>query len=113
MARRKIRGEDDAQSCLTAQTSSGLPLAAWCRQAGIDGRSLNMWRLQLARREAPPRLSLVEWVPAAPIASAIRDRVPVAEATCYRIVRGDFTVEVPANFDGDTLCRLLRVVAVC
>lgn len=113
MARRKIRDEHDAQSSLTAQLSSGLPLAAWCRQAGIDGRSLNMWRLQLARRQVPPRLSLVEWLPAPPTANAIRDRAAAAEVPCYRIVRGDFTIEVPANFDGDTLCRLLRVVAVC
>ena len=94
MARRKIRDEHDAQSSLTAQLSSGLPLAAWCRQAGIDGRSLNMWRLQLARREARPRLSLVEWLPAPPTANAIRDGLFSVAATCWGEVSAHPTARV-------------------
>ena len=113
MARRKIRDEHDAQTCLTAQVASGMGLPAWCRQAGIDGRSLNMWRLQLARRGARPRLSLVEWLPAQRSVEAVQDRGGRVEAPCYRVVRGDFVVEVPTNFDSETLQRLLRVVAVC
>ena len=61
MAKRKIRDEADAQACLSAQASSGLTLSAWARREGIDGRSLNLWRVNLARWGASaPRARLVE-----------------------------------------------------
>jgi hypothetical protein len=49
MSQRKIRTADDARACLAAAQASGLPRAAWARAHGIDARSLNAWRLNLAR----------------------------------------------------------------
>ncbi|MEY3011922.1 MAG: hypothetical protein RIT45_657, partial [Pseudomonadota bacterium] len=49
MAGRKIEGEAEARRCLAAVESSTLSLADWARAQGIDGRSLNMWRVIFAR----------------------------------------------------------------
>ena len=52
MVRRKIRDAHEARSCLAEAEESGSPLAAWARRNGIDGRSLNAWRLNLARKSS-------------------------------------------------------------
>jgi len=103
MAGRKIRDEADAVKCLDAAAESGLPQAEWARQCGIDGRSLNVWRTNLARRESgsakPPRM--VELVPARP------------RAARYVIRWGEIAIEVDDDFNNETLERLLQVVAPC
>lgn len=82
-------------------------MVAWAREQGIDGRSLNAWRLNLARTDrrleerALPELRMLELVPAT-----------CAEAT-YKVRCGPFVVEVDAAFDDQTLRRLLAVVAAC
>ncbi len=101
MEKRKIRDEFDARSCLAAQAASGLTLSAWGRREGIDGRSLNLWRVNLARWAGPkPLPRLVELVPALP--------------TPRYVVRcGQLCVEVGDGFEEATLLRLLRVLAAC
>jgi hypothetical protein len=102
MAGRKIEGEAEARRCLAAVESSTLSLADWARTQGIDGRSLNMWRVIFARHGiARPAPRLVELVPSAPRAASI-------------VVRcGAFRVEVDEDFDQDVLHRVLQVLAAC
>ena len=105
MERRKVRDGEEARVCLVAVAESGMDRAAWARQHGLCGRSLNAWRLILerkARRAAP--LRLVEWVPTA---SA------TVEAARYVVRCGSWSVEVDERFDGEVLRRLLAVVAAC
>lgn len=52
---RKIEDEREARAFLKAAKSSGVPLKAWARDRGIDGRSLNAWRMNLARSRASAR----------------------------------------------------------
>ena len=94
MAKRKIRDEADAHACLTAQAASWLTLSAWARREGIDGRSLNLWRVNLVRWSTPPsRPRLVELVP--------------AESSARYVVRcGRLSVEVDDGFNEATLARL-------
>jgi hypothetical protein len=64
---RKISGEKEARECLAAMGRTGADLGEWARARGIDGRSLNAWRVALARRGRPRRgrgmPRLVELVP--------------------------------------------------
>ena len=103
MARRKIRDEADALECLAALGTSGLPMPEWAQQSGVDGRSLNVWRLNLTRRQRSERPRLIELVP----------RVPPVAAARYVIRCGELAVEVGEDFDDHTLRRLLCVVAGC
>jgi transposase-like protein len=110
MEPRKIRGEADARSCLAAAAQSGVPRVAWAQEHGIDARSLNAWRVNLARAggprvgqasaAAPPGLRLVELVAVAP---------PAPPA--YRVRCGLFEVEVAGEIDPGRLGQLLRVMA--
>ena len=103
MPLRKIRDAHEARHCLHAAESSGLHRAEWARQHGIDGRSLNAWRLNLARQEASePPLRLVELLPSRAASSAR-----------YRLHVGDVSLEVDDDFHEDTLRRLLRVLTAC
>ena len=105
MVGRKLKGAGEARSALAAVEASGLPRAAWAHAHGIDARSLNAWRLTLARRDrarSETPLRLVELV--AP--------VRVADAR-YRVCLGDVVIEVDDRFETETLRRLLSVVSGC
>ena len=105
MAGRKIRDVAEARTFLDAAEASRMTRAQWARENGIDGRSLNAWRLNLERRRTatPTTLRVVELVPTA------TPRV----GTPLRVRCGRFVVEVDDDFDDDILTRLLTVVAAC
>lgn len=106
MSLRKVANQDEAVRLLGEAEASGLGRAAWARRHGVDPRSLNVWRLNLARRaEAPTTLRLVELVPTAPAG-------PQA-GTGVRLRVGAVIVEVDADFDAATLQRVLTAVAPC
>jgi hypothetical protein len=101
MAGRKVRTAAEAAALLEEANANGVERAAWARRHGIDGRSLNAWRVNLARRRPEPRLELVELVP--------RGR----ESASLVVRCGPFSVEVGDGFDDEALRRVLRVMAAC
>jgi hypothetical protein len=118
---RKIEGELDARHCLTAAEASGLAHREWAREQGIDARSLNMWRVILARggstpthrrRRPKPRVvaatQLVELVPAsgASAASSGRPGRYVLDVDGARVEFGD-------DFSAPTLRRVLEALRSC
>jgi hypothetical protein len=113
MVLRKIDGEADARRCLAAVARAGGDLGAWTRAHGVDGRSLNLWRVNLARRSSlrvkskalqPAALSMVELVPSP--AAVTLDRRYVLEVAGARIELGD-------DFDEQTLRRVVRALRSC
>lgn len=104
--RRKVRDEDDAWSLLDAWEASRLEFSEFCARQGVDGRSLNCWRLNLGELDEddaePAALRLVEVVGPQP-----------AHKAEYRLSVGDIVIEVDDDFRDDTLARLLRVAATC
>ncbi len=107
MAGRKVFNEQDARRCLAAVKSSRRELATWAREHGVDGRSLNIWRVNLERRGEGRRAaapSLVELV-VAPAAQTAR--VPFV----LRI--GGVELEVGSCFDDASLRRLVAVLKSC
>jgi len=104
MTRRKVRDAREARECLQAVERCGLPRAEWARRNGVDGRSLNAWRLNLERGwDEPAGLQLVELV-ATPEAG---------RRALYTVRVGELQIEVDDQFDDDVLRRLIRVVASC
>jgi len=70
---------------------------------GVDGRSLNDWRVNLGRRgegEARAPLRFLEVVGTQPAARA-----------AYRLRVGELVIVVDDEFREDTLGRILRVAA--
>jgi transposase-like protein len=109
MAGRKVFNEFDAQRCLAAVRRSGAPLGDWARAHGIDGRSLNLWRANLARRgqrrTRPTPAQVIELVPVA-------SPTGVARAPFVLRVAGA-ELEVGADFDDASLRRLVRLLKSC
>lgn len=109
MAGRKVFNEQDARRCLAAVKSSRVDLGTWARAHGVDGRSLNLWRANLARRgavrvrAAAPRL--VEVVVAPTPGGA--PRAPFV----LRI--GGVELEVGTSFDEGALRRLVGLLKSC
>ncbi len=106
--RRKIEDERDARACLKAAKAAGLSAGEWARQHGVDGRSLNAWRVNLSRGAAKPMRAsstprLVELVPALPACMEARYVVRVAGAE----------IEVTDAFLEETLVRLVRALRSC
>ena len=104
MAGRKIRDEEEARESLAALAVGGVTLAEWSRRNGIDGRSLQAWKMNLERgeRQTPPKtVRLLELVPAG------------RSDAEYRVRCGPFVVELDERFDEQVLARLLAVVADC
>lgn len=106
MPGRKVRDEAEARRFLDAVARSGLARADWARQHGINARSLNAWRLVLARKDGTGRdvrrpLEFLELVPGSPTRTA-------SKPTWLHV--GEVRIEVPGGFDEDHLRRLLNVV---
>lgn len=106
--RRKIEDEREARACLKAAKAAGLKPGEWARDHGIDGRSLNAWRVNLARGEAGRRSAiiktgLVELVPA-----------PLSRSEARYVVRvADAEIELTDDFRDETLVRLVRTLRSC
>ncbi|MFT3770935.1 MAG: hypothetical protein QM820_36410 [Minicystis sp.] len=104
--RRKIEDERDARACLRAAKAARLSVGEWARDNGVDGRSLNAWRINLSRSRRPevaakPRL--VELVPATP---------PRAD-TRYVVHVDGARIELADDFREETLVRLVRALRAC
>ena len=105
MLRRRIKDEAEARACLEEVESSGLTRREWANRNGVDGRSLQAWRMILQRirgHQAPATLRLVELIPTAR-----------PDHTKYTVRCGSFSVQVDEHFDPAVLRRLLSVVAGC
>lgn len=106
MAGRKLFNEQDARRCLLAAKSWPGGLGDWARGHGVDGRSLNAWRVNLESRGGvrarAPRL--VELIATAP-------RVVPGPAFVLRI--GGVELEVGHEFDEQSLRRLVGLLKSC
>lgn len=106
MERRKVRDEVDARRALAAVERAGVRIGVWARANGIDGRSLRMWKLNLARRSATRAggirgpVSLVELVPTAPTAR-------------YLLRSGGLSFEFGDEAREETLRRVVAVLRAC
>lgn len=111
MSLRKVLNHDEAVRLLRDAEASGLERADWARRQGVDPRSLNLWRVNLARRGAVPVTpGFVELLPRA---SAPPAATATARCPGVRVRVGELVVEVDAAFDPATLQRVLAVVATC
>ena len=107
MAGRKVFNEQDARRCLTAVKASHGELGAWARAHGVDGRSLNLWRVNLERRgvlRAAPKLVELVVVPG-PVFG------PQTPLFVLRI--GGVELELGNHFDEPSLRRLVGVLKSC
>jgi hypothetical protein len=107
MAGRKVVNESEARRCLAAARAARADLGQWASARGIDGRSLNAWRVNLERRRTPRRsqrpAKLVELVPTASAVSSAR----------YVLHVGGVELEVGDSFDGQSLRRLVSLLKSC
>lgn len=116
MAGRKIINASEARRLVTAVQRSGKSTGEWVRGRGIDGRSLQAWRMTFERegssgpqrrRPSPSRANrkaLVELVPTPTIA---------ARTAKYVIERDGVRLEFGDEFADDTLRRVLLVLRSC
>jgi hypothetical protein len=109
MAGRRVINEQDARRCLAAAKAWRGGLAAWACAHGVDGRSLNCWRVNLKRRSSAggdalaPRL--VEVVPAA---------MPVTTGrTPYVLYVRGVELEFGDDFEEQSLRRLVGLLKSC
>jgi hypothetical protein len=111
-AGRKIEDERDARECLAAVAGSGLEAREWARRHGVDGRSLNVWRVNLGRRgmkttrSSKPR-GLVELLPT-PNVCAVSP-----SAARYALDVDGVRIEFGDDFEESTLRRVLAVLRAC
>lgn len=116
---RKVRDEVEARALLGKVVASGRPLAAWARAHGIDGRSLNLWRVNLGRRAAEPVraarrtrvVGLTEPRFVELVARSAPEPAPLAAR--YAVIVGDVRVELDDAFREDTLARLVATLRAC
>ena len=120
--RRKITDADDARRCLAAARRAGEPVGAWAQANGVDGRSLNAWRMNLARRGGGSRRRARAQAQPARAALALRPRPALVELipaprpappARYVVLVGDVRIEVGDGFDVTTLRRLVGALRAC
>jgi hypothetical protein len=101
--RRKVKSRGEAEVLLDELEASGLALRAFCSERGLDGRSLQCWRLNLGRNPRPARAA------ASATLRLVEFALPSTQAS-YRVLVGEHAVEVDDAFREDTLARLLDVL---
>ena len=107
--RRKIEDERDARACLKAAKAAGMSAGEWAREHGIDGRSLNCWRVNLSsgrttKLAVSAKPHLVELVPT----TAARH----SDAR-YVVRLGEITLELDDDFQEESLVRIVRALRAC
>jgi hypothetical protein len=102
---RKVIDERDARACLAAAQAAGQATADWAREYGVDGRSLNAWRINLAQRASTtvPKPRLVELVPMSTSGTDAR----------YVVRLTDAEIEMADAFREETLVRIVRALRSC
>ena len=115
---RKIQNEAEARGCLAAVEAAGVGLAEWARSLGIDGRSLNAWRANLARanrtrRDRPTKRATT--IAVTPRARGLIELVPAKglSSARYVIQLGIASVELGDDFRDETLRRIVGVLRSC
>ena len=101
--RRKVRSRGEALELLDELEASGQPLPTFCSSRGLDGRSLQCWRLNLGRGARPPQASSSAGL------RLVEFELPAARAS-YRVLVGEHAIELDDAFREDTLARLLDVM---
>ena len=101
--RRKVMSRGEALELLGELDASGQALPAFCSERGLDGRSLQCWRLNLMKRSQPTK-------PPSPRGLRLVELALPAAQSRYRLLGGDVTIEVDDAFREDTLSRLLDVM---
>jgi hypothetical protein len=117
---RKVVDEREARALLAKVARSGADLVAVARAHGVDGRSLNAWRYNLARGARPPRelvgaasrrprrAGLIELVP-----TEVRDRPPPGGAARYTLRVGGAELEFGDDARAETLRQVLEALRSC
>ena len=100
--KRKVHDRREAEALLAAWRASGLSFIKFCNREKVDGRSLQCWRINVARAATDAPIQLVELAP-----------MKADTSVTYRVRLGDVVIEVDDAFRDDTLSRLLAVVAAC
>lgn len=118
---RKITDEHEARRCLAAARRTGESAGAWARAHGIDGRSLNAWKVNLARRGVSRNATRPRTTARSPTAMVVRPRAALVElvpavrpgAGRYVVHVGELRVEVGDDFAAETLRRIVEVLRAC
>jgi len=99
--------EDDAAAVLGVAASSGLTLAQFANQQGVELQRLERWRRRLGfgdaasnHKQPPVAFEEVE----APL------RAPAGGGRMEVVLRGGRVVRVDADFDADAVRRLIAVL---
>ena len=106
---RKVRDEVEARAFLGKVSASGRSLKVWARGHGIDGRSLNLWRVNMERRDAERSSN----VPATPRFVELVTTGAVTSPARYVVTVGDVRVEFGDSFREDTLARVVATLRAC
>ena len=113
---RKIEDEREAVRCLRAAERRGLGAGEWARVHGVDGRSLNAWRVNLARRGTSGPAKRREKQPKAK--RTARALVELVSATTgaragYALVVAGARIEFGDDVSVATLRRVLEALRSC
>ena len=121
MEHRKVVDEREARVLLARAARAGGDIGAMARAHGIDGRSLNAWRMNLERGGTSPSkvqrgpgarraraAQLVELIPTPHGGSS-----PPSNGSRYTLRVAGVVLEFDDDVRGDTLRRVLEVLRSC
>ena len=104
--------ETERQRIVRAFEASGLSATTFCRRWGVSTVTLAQWRKRFERTPGPAALVPASPAPWLPVVLTGAGSPPAATgAVCYRLVCGDFRLEVPAGFSPGEVRQLWQLLA--
>jgi len=107
-----------ARDILAEQQNSGMCLAQFAQARGLNPKRLYRWRQRLSvaegsptPRPTPPAKAQLVPVEVVPARAAPADELTGTRARLSLRTAGGYAVDIAVGFDGDTLLRILDVLA--
>jgi hypothetical protein len=112
-AGRKVRDGEEARMLLGSWAASGQRMSDWCGERGINWYSLSAFRGWHDRHGSAEAVTTTSADGLVEVVTTEAAKPAQRASSVFRVLVGDYTVEVGNDFDDDGLRRLLRLVSSC
>ena len=101
MVKRIFHSKKDISKHLSSYQKSNLPVSAYCRKHGISPSTFYNWQKRNSTNKVGSKITGKSFA---------RLTLTSPNPVYYEIMKNDFTIRIPGNFDSSVLRRIVEVL---